>query len=384
VAGRLVFHDLAGPERAPSAAEERALERLAAGEDHEPLVVRLAPSRAPADAAPPVTRTAEGAWRAGRFIGVVRVEGLTVEIRPRLSEATLAEWAAAAVRLRIIPRPRAREEGGAMAAEILAATWRAAVAEAARHGPPSLRSARLVESANVRGRIDVPGSLRLRARRRPAVLTLERPRELDNLVTRTLVLADGALDRRLRHPGWRGRQVEDLMGRLRAATGGRPALPGRRALDVVRYSPITLPYKRVAELSWQIARHPGMRGRATARGADGLLLDLGELWEHFLAHASLRALGAPSVQHATRQRRGPTPDLLLGPHERPTVALAAAYEPRLDAPGVARVREWASEPARVLAVPGSARGVQAPEDVAVVGLPVHVEECAAALRELAS
>ena len=142
------------------------------------------------------------------------------------------------------------------------------------------------------------------------------------------------------------------MPRLLGATGPRPALPTRRELDAVRYTPITLRYRRVAELSWQIARHRGLRAAATGEGSDGMLIDIAELWELFLVHCARRAVGAAAVVHGTRLTRpepllhstiDPSrtlgrlyPDLLVGPPAASHAVIDAKYKMLRDPRGVDR------------------------------------------------
>lgn len=142
------------------------------------------------------------------------------------------------------------------------------------------------------------------------------------------------------------------MPRLVGATGARPALPSRRELDRVRYSPITRPYRRAAELSWQIARNRGLRASATDERTEGLLIDVAELWELFLVHCARRALGASQVTHGTRLRKGRAllestvkegatlgrlfPDLVIGDAAHPHSIIDAKYKRLADPRGVDR------------------------------------------------
>jgi 5-methylcytosine-specific restriction enzyme subunit McrC len=109
----------------------------------------------------------------------------------------------------------------------------------------------------------------------------------------------------------------------------------------VRYSPITLAYRRAGRLSHEIARHRGLRATATGEGAEGLLIDAAELWELFLVHCARRAFGRAAVRHGTREEgqallnsqkvRGAWlgtlyPDLLVGGPERPSAIIDAKYK----------------------------------------------------------
>jgi 5-methylcytosine-specific restriction enzyme subunit McrC len=345
------FHDLVGPDRELTAVEDRWLADLAADTDPTDLVVNLGRSVIGAEPGPIVTREISG-WRAGRYIGEIRRDGITLEIQPRLDLAVIAAWASTILNVRVIPHS-AEHAGGtrALIAELVAGAWRNSLVDAARHGPPGFRTPTSHQGAHVKGRLDLPGTIPLRAAGRPDVRSISRPKLANNPVTRAIVLADHALDRWIARPGWRGDRVDELMPRLRAAVGPRPAAPTARELATVRYTPITVGYRRTADLSFQILRNRGLRATATAEKTDGVLLDVAELWELFLVHCAKRAFGAANVIHGTRMMTASPllrstlndrvlgrlyPDILIGSIEKPVALIDAKYKPLHDARGVDR------------------------------------------------
>ena len=350
----LSFTDLGEADREPTAEEHHWLEELASTTSPAAFTARMGKSLAADDADEPiVTRDPRtGRWQAGRYIGELYRDGRVLEIRPRLGIETIAHWAGAALNVQILPNTAEHTDSPALIAELVAATWRSTLADAARHGLPGLRTPRLHISEHARGRIDVAHTLRLRAAQRPQVASISRPKNIDNPISRIIVLADRVLDRRLKRRDWRGERIEEIMPRLRAAVGHRPALPTPRELASVRYTPITLPYRRVAELSYQIARHRGLRSQATGESTEGLLIDVAELWELFLVHCAKRAFGTQNVTHGTHLRQGRPllcsqqhetatlgrlyPDLLIGPVDRPTAIIDAKYKRLTNRYGVDR------------------------------------------------
>lgn len=349
---RLTFPDLAPADRDPTVDERAWLSDLARDTDPGQFTVHLGPASPADDSGPIVACDPYGTWRAGRYIGELYRDGRVIEIRPRLGIETIAHWAGAALNVRITPRSGEHTGSQMLIAELLAAAWRSALVDAARHGPPGLRTPRTHVADVAKGRIDVAGTLRLRAAGRPHIASVSRPKNLDNPISRTIVAADRVLDRRLHRPGWRGERVDEVMPRLRAAVGSRPSLPTHRELASVRYTPITLPYRRAAELSHQIARHRGLQSRATGDRADGLLIDVAELWELFMVHCARRAFGAANVTHGTaltdggallRSQQDPSrtlgrlyPDIIIGPVENPVAIIDAKYKPLADPRGVDR------------------------------------------------
>ncbi len=347
-----IFEDLSGPEREPDEEERAWLAGIAHDTDPTGLVVSLGRSAATEEPGPIVEPTLDGSWRAGRYIGEIRRDGRVLVITPRLGMPTIAAWVGAILNVRVVPKSAEHRGISALISQLMAVAWRAAFVDAARDGLPGLRSPRQHTGGQIRGRLDLRATVPLRAARRPAVVSTSRPKNLDNPVARIIVLADRQLDRRLGSSNWRCDRVEELMPRLRGAVGENPAMPSSRELDRVRYTPITQRYRRLAELSWQIAHNRGLRARATAERAEGMLIDVAELWELFLVHCARSAFGAANVTHGTRADRARAllrardypnrvmgrlyPDLIIGPREEPRAILDAKYKRLADPRGVDR------------------------------------------------
>src|SRR5205085_8342484 len=84
-----------------------------------------------------------------------------------------------------------------------------------------------------------------------------------------------------------------------SAVGARPRLPARRALGRIRYTPITRPFKAVADLSWRLAQLQGYTASSEEGKSEGLLVDVAELWELFVVKCMERALPSLRVEHGT-------------------------------------------------------------------------------------
>lgn len=297
----IVLHDLS-PRWAVDAEEDAWLERLAAhlaDSDHV-VRVRPGPARQDDEDEPALARGNDGCWWVGRFIGELNFEGREVRIEPRLGIDVIGVWLARAMNLAILPRAATAKEGGPLIAQLLDRVWSAAVTEAARHGPPRFRRVESLTSPYVRGRLDVPGTIALRSRRTPHVVSRREGRSLENPVSRAIVLADRTLSSLLGPEKlWRPEQCDALLGQLRGEVGSRPDLPRPPEMRKVRYTPITRGFERVAVLSLEIARRRGTLTSAGGTDTSGVLLDVAELWELFLLHCARRAFGATQVEHGT-------------------------------------------------------------------------------------
>lgn len=421
------MRDLMPIDRALDEAEDRWMAALAVDLDAASLGVPLRASQAADDPEPVLTRGTDGTWCAGRYVGELHRDGRTLRIEPRLGWPQLREWIGAVLGIRVVDRSGAVSSTGSPLVELVAAIWRAKLVDALRHGPPGMRRPRQHVGPTVRGRLDVGRTVALRASGRPAVASVSRPRGLDNAVTRTIVLADRVLgttmDARGRHR-WRGDRLEDLLPAMRLAVGPRPRLPTRRELARVRYTPITLPFRGAAELSWTIARGRGPLTAATGEATSGYLLDIAELWELFVVHCATRAFADESVtrgtvagpsRHLLTSERDPArtmgrlyPDVVVRPTQAPRLVIDAKYKPLTDArrPPIAREDLYqltsylAAHPTATLGALGyvealaDAQPSRAERDgpwslptgqrVEFARLPTDEEGCVAALRVAAS
>jgi 5-methylcytosine-specific restriction enzyme subunit McrC len=245
-------------------------------------------------------RGADGRWWTGRFIGEINFEGRELQIAPRLGIDVIGVWLARALNLSVIPKAATQAAKGPLIAQLVDRMWSAALAEAGRHGPPRFRRAETDQGRYLRGRLDVPVTIRLRAARVPKVASRTERRSVENPVSRAIVLADRTLGSLLGHEKpWRPELAEELLKQLRAAVGANPAVPRTREMQRVRYAPITRSFEPVARLSLEIARRRGTLTSGSSNDTSGVLIDVAELWELFLLHCARRAFGDSQVEHGT-------------------------------------------------------------------------------------
>jgi 5-methylcytosine-specific restriction enzyme subunit McrC len=254
---------------------------------------------------PLVERSSDGQWRAGRFIGSMTIEGRQLTIVPRLGINTVEAWLDQAFGLAAPPSSARHDETDAFIARLLAHLWCRAVDHATRYGLPLLRLPHAHQGLFVRGRLDIRQTLRLRSWGEPYVASVTYDRSLDHPATRALVRAERALAERLGGVGeWRTERVRQVLPHLHAAVGSRPRLPTAFELERVRYTPITMPFRQAALLSHQIASKLGYTATDQPGGAEGILIDVAELWELFVLNCARGAVPAGfRVEHGTTAGR---------------------------------------------------------------------------------
>ncbi len=374
----------------------------------------------------------DGTWWAGRYVGSVTYRGGRLTVRPRLGLSTLRDWLFQASNVALVKSPGEVREDASFIVQLVAAVWARSFVDAARHGLPALRRSASSRGKLVRGSLDVPGTVRLRATGSEDVASRWSVRSLDHAASRAIVAAYAVLRQWMAAQGvperaWLPSRARDLLPHLTAVTGPRPAIPTEADLRRVRYTPITMPFRAVADLSRRIALQRGLLSDHSPTGeSTGVLLDVAELWELYVLAALRRAATGFEVRHGTSEgeatrsllvsesngaRMGTLkPDAVVLDHGTPRAVVDAKYKrlaPRPSAPH-GPVREDLYQLASYLARYGDGqRRVQgalvypldpaAPEitpaeagnpwrlddgrDVAFVALPHTIEMAASKLQE---
>lgn len=413
---RLIITDLTSEaywERPPTEAEQPWLASIAELSP-EPFVLnaQLEVDHQPT-IEPILTRDVEG-WRANRYIGEIRHQGRTLEIRPRLGIDVLTSWISTILNVQVLPQTATTSHTAAgVVTQLLAALWRSAVLTAGQHALPRTGLKVSSHGLAVRGRLDAAATARRRAAGHRDVVSTRVARTYNNAPARAVVLADRYLDQRLAGTKWRGDRVEEQLNVLRTATGWRPASPSLQEIKRARYSPITLKWRRAAELSWRILHDNPLAVTADDDTTHGVLIDVAELWELYVLHCAGLATTQPVRHGTTTHRSGHVavstvdetktigrlyPDIVVG--EDPITAIVdAKYKPLNDRRGVDRedlyqLHAYASTfvaPLAVLAYPqvGDSRAAAERNGpwqsqsslLSFIAFPVTVDECVTKLAQ---
>ncbi len=300
---RLVARDCSPFAPQPTAAEAAWLRRLATNVRATDLVVPISGER---DEDEPVVYCAwDGTWWAGRYVGSLSFEGHILTIEPRFGLATLRNWLFEATSVVLTDAPGKLREDESFIAQLLASVWAHGFVEAARHGLPALRRDVATKGPTIRGRLDVPASLRMIAAGGGQVVSIRSERSLDHAASDAIVAAYEVLRRWLGVPDeqWMPARAKELIPNLIAVTGARPRVPTKAELDRIRYTPITAGFAPIAELSRQIANRRGFAADVDASGeTKGVLLDVAELWEMYVLSVLRKAAAPLTVTHGTRDK----------------------------------------------------------------------------------
>ena len=300
---KLVARDCSPLVPQPTAVEANWLRRLAINVRATEFVVPISGDR---DEDEPVVYCAwDGTWWAGRYVGSLSFEGHSLTIEPRFGLATLRNWLFEATSVVLTDAPGKLREDESFIAQLLASVWAHGFVEAARHGLPALRRDVATKGPTIRGRLDVPASLRMIAAGGGQVVSIRSERSLDHAASDAIVAAYEVLRRWLGVPGdqWMPARAKELIPNLMAVTGARPRVPTKAELDRIRYTPITAGFAPIAELSRQIANRRGLAADVDASGeTKGVLLDVAELWEMYVLSVLRKAAVPLTVTHGTREK----------------------------------------------------------------------------------
>ncbi len=338
---KLSVKDCSPFEPAPSAHDVSWLTRLALAARHGDLVIRLEEGRADE---PVVWCERDGSWWAGRYVGSLVFEGRRLDIRPRFGKNALRSWFAGAFNLALIETAGELVEDDWFVPWLLASVWSRAFVLAARHGLPALRTDNRESGLSVKGRLDVHGTVRLRAAGTPGASSLHREKSLVNPISAAVVAAYAELSRWLgsrREAEWLPERVKDLLPHLVAAVGRRPRVPTAAEIDRVKLTPIMAGFRPLAELSTRIAGRRGLAGNASDEGqCKGVLLDVAELWELYVLAVLRRTCPEMAVTHGTHESVVPAllrnttgekmgflkPDAIVGRNGRTEMVVDAKYK----------------------------------------------------------
>ena len=248
---------------------------------------------------------ASGTWWAGRYVGEVHYEGRTLRVEPRFGMPALMRWLTAIWGVRLVDSKGRYEQQRIWLWLVIAHLWAARLISAAKHGLPFRRVERTYNGRALRGRLMVGETAIFRANGDDRLVSTTRTREVDSAIGSILLAAFDRLHGALGSSGERNYWLPDrgktLIDDLQSALGGRASKndTGKRA--AIRYSPITENYRSVVDLSLSILAH---RPRIATSGGDGktlgVLLDMAEIWELYVA--KLLQIGLPGwhVSHTGR------------------------------------------------------------------------------------
>ncbi len=247
-----------------------------------------------------------GKWWAGRYVGEIQFEGRTLRLEPRFGMPSLLRWLTAIWGVRLVDSKGKFEQQRIWLWLVIAHLWSGRLIVSAKHGAPFRRVETIHEGRSVRGKLLARETALARAVGYDRLISLTRTRVVDPIIGRILLAAFERLSTVLSSNGersfWLPDRGKNVIEDLRSALGCQAARDAPRVnAHSIRYSPITEVYRPIVDLSISILdQRPRMATSGGESKAFGVLLDMAEIWELYVA--KLLQIGLPSlrVRHTGR------------------------------------------------------------------------------------
>lgn len=236
------------------------------------------------DVEPVVYTDPTAQWWTGRYVGSITFEGKTIDIKPRFG-FQFAMDNMPLVNVLGVDINRSFGRGGQFIHFLQSLLWLNKLVIAARHALPSVRKDEYHESLICRGRLDVRRTIKQRAKASDKVVSVSRYKDLLNPVSIAIVLAFKEIQR--------GFPKHDVMRLLPSTVAMRlqklidvvkrhSKIPTYNDIAKVRLASLARDYQSLAVMSLDILKQKGVAERDGTQRNKTLLLDVAELWEHYL------------------------------------------------------------------------------------------------------
>lgn len=246
-----------------------------------------------------------GRWRAGRYIGELRFEEGIFRIEPRFGMPTLLRWLGEIWGVRLLDGGGVLKDQTLWLWVIIAHLWSGRLIRAAKHGLAYHRSYAIYKGLALRGKLLPVQTALLRTVRDDHLVSETRVRVVDRLIGEITLLASQHLNRALGikgpRPSWLPERGREVLEELRNALGPHCDERAAHKAHAIHYTPITEGYRPLVDLSLSIlARKPRVPETDGQAKSHGLLLDMAEIWELYIAKLLQVSLSGLRVLHTGR------------------------------------------------------------------------------------
>ena len=246
-----------------------------------------------------------GRWRAGRYVGELQFEDGILRIEPRFGMPSLLRWLGEIWGVKLLDGGGVLKKQSLWLWVTIAHLWSGRLITAGKHGLPHHRSSSIHKGPALRGKLLPVQTSLLRALRDDHLVSRTRVRVVDRLIGEITLLASQHLNRALGvkgpRPNWLPERGREILDELRSALGPHCDGGAAHKVHAIRYTPITESYRPLVDLSLsilaRIPRAPEVDGKAKSHG---LLLDMAEIWELYIAKILQEGLSGLRVVHTGR------------------------------------------------------------------------------------
>ena len=236
------------------------------------------------DVEPVVYTDIYGKWWTGRYVGTLTFKEVTIDIKPRFGIQFVMNNMPL-VNVIGVDIDRSFGKGGQFVQYLQALLWLNQLIKAARHALPAIKMDEYHESLVCKGRIDVRGTIKQRAKASDKVVSINRNKELANPVSMAIVLAFKEIKNWFpNHDVMRflPPTVALRLQQMITAIKRQSKPPTHAEISKVRLASLAHAYKPLAVMSLDILKRKGVSERDGSQNNKTLLLDVAEIWEFYL------------------------------------------------------------------------------------------------------
>ncbi len=288
-----------------------------------------------------------GSWRAGRYVGELQFENGILRIEPRFGMPSLLRWLGEIWGVKLLDSGGALKQQSLWLWLIIAHLWSGRLIAAAKHGLPYRRSDAIHKGVALRVKLLPLETTLMRAVRDDHLVSKTRVRVVDHQIGDIVLLAAQHLNRALHikgpRPSWLPGRGTEILDDLRSTLGAHRDETAAHKAHAIRYTPITESYRPLVNLSLSILSRKPRAPSADGNGkSHGLLLDMAEIWELYVAKLLQAGLPGLRISHTGRAKynfkwlltsekgkfiQSLRPDILiLGDHDRCLAVADAKYK----------------------------------------------------------
>ena len=236
------------------------------------------------DVEPVVYTDMYGKWWTGRYVGTLTFKEVTIDIKPRFGIQFAMNYMPL-VNVISVDIDRSFGKGGQFVQYLQALLWLNQLIKAARHALPAIKMDEYHESLVCKGRIDVRGTIKQRAKASDKVVSINRYKELVNPVSIAIVLAFKEIKNWFpNHDVMRflPPTVAQRLQQMITAIKRHSKTPSYAEISKVRLSSLAHAYKPLAVMSLDIIKRKGVSESEGSQNNKTLLLDVAEIWEFYV------------------------------------------------------------------------------------------------------
>jgi 5-methylcytosine-specific restriction enzyme subunit McrC len=246
-----------------------------------------------------------GLWRAGRYVGEINYKERTLRIEPRFGMPNLIRWLGSIWGVKLIQTTGMQSEQRLWLWIVIAHLWSQSLIAAAKHGLPYRRKASTHEGLSLRGKLHIIRTANAKVYGDNRLIGITQERSVDpvvsSIILRVYDILSNHLMKQTKDNKWLPDRGKTIVEEFYSALGNNYSKIALVKNSHIRYTPITESYRSIVDLSLSILKQrPRLPSHGRAFRSYGILLDMAEIWEVYIAKLLSSGLPGFHVIHTGR------------------------------------------------------------------------------------